>query len=744
MEIEIGANVTDDNSVGTVLANVTYPNSTIQQIELSNAGGDKYNYSFTIPYLKGKYNVTFIANDSWNNVNDTETTNFTLVDDVPPRVVLIHPWGSSCAGHYHDEDSDVDITVDVTDPLSGVDTILANITFPNQTLSINLSGFHYGLQSDDFETNSTGVNWSHANTTLAVGQSCYTDINETYPGKMFIALDGGVGPQGMDCAYNSIKRTDGNYDLNLSFDVIKMEDDTYFTLRSAPTDSLSASGLRVYISLIKEGGKMKYRLAYYNGTATYKDDIPNIHDTSGKFRIRRSNMTGTPEFNLYYWDGSWVESKFGNISLPGSLRTHFIQIKPGSSASNFGALNVTIDAFNISGDTYKFAIFNQTHDNGTYNVTIIANDTLGNVNDTVNSSFNITYVNDPPSRPFLTNPDPGDNVTGLFKIQWQQVTDDEDHKVRFNITLLNPDGSPNSTIVSDYGDINTYSYQWDTTAHPDGLYSMKITVYENETAEGRSNSDTLAGNFTIDNPIVIDVPKEASPVYRKGGEQFWVNFTYKDANPKNYTVTIYNSSATINLSSDICHTPNSYKNVSFNLNSTAADGWYNVSVEMYDNSSNYNISYQNNSVVKVTWESYSDSAHTAVCNDFQSYASEHTVYMFGEGFRPNTAYRIIFWDDGGAIRKTESKNSNADGNLSTSHTFVSGTDQAGTWYATVYYPNTHNPGSHDPNDPYLVADDTFEVADTAIPEFPEVVTAIAVCMLCAISYMVMRRKVGKR
>ncbi|MDD5447405.1 MAG: NosD domain-containing protein, partial [Methanocellales archaeon] len=35
-------------------------------------------------------------------------------------------------------------------------------------------------------------------------------------------------------------------------------------------------------------------------------------------------------------------------------------------------------------------------------------------------------------------------------------------------------------------------------------------------------------------------------------------------------------------------------------NLTAADGFYNVSVGMYDNSSNYNISYQNNSVVKDT------------------------------------------------------------------------------------------------------------------------------------------------
>ena len=142
-----------------------------------------------------------------------------------------------------------------------------------------------------------------------------------------------------------------------------------------------------------------------------------------------------------------------------------------------------------------------------------------------------------------------------------------------------------------------------------------------------------------------------------------------------------------------------------------------------------------------TWASYSDLDHLIPCDNFVSYADEHTVYMFGEGFRPSTPYKIIFWDGGGANRKTDNKNSEANGDLSSSHTFVAGTDQAGTWYATVYYPQSHSPGSHDPNDVYLVADDTFEVQEGAIPEFSTVIAAIAVGMLCAVAYMVMRRKV---
>ena len=103
--------------------------------------------------------------------------------------------------------------------------------------------------------------------------------------------------------------------------------------------------------------------------------------------------------------------------------------------------------------------------------------------------------------------------------------------------------------------------------------------------------------------ISIDVPTNESPVYRKGGELFWVNFTYTELNPKFYMVDVGNSSYVINTTT--VNYPaggiDRVANVSFNLSSTAADGWYNVSVEMYDNSSNHNISYENESVVKMSW-----------------------------------------------------------------------------------------------------------------------------------------------
>ncbi|MBW2980533.1 hypothetical protein KY360_03890 [Candidatus Woesearchaeota archaeon] len=81
--IEISANVTDNIAVHTVLANITFPNSTLEQIVLTNDVGGRYNNTFFIPGLEGPYNVTFIANDTYGNVNSSETTYF-IADETPP------------------------------------------------------------------------------------------------------------------------------------------------------------------------------------------------------------------------------------------------------------------------------------------------------------------------------------------------------------------------------------------------------------------------------------------------------------------------------------------------------------------------------------------------------------------------------------------------------------------------------------------------------------------------------------
>lgn len=83
--IEIAANVTDNEKVGGVVANITYPDGSSTLLTLvnttGNPGGGKYNASFTVPSINGRYNITFIANDTCaGNFNRTETTYFNTIN----------------------------------------------------------------------------------------------------------------------------------------------------------------------------------------------------------------------------------------------------------------------------------------------------------------------------------------------------------------------------------------------------------------------------------------------------------------------------------------------------------------------------------------------------------------------------------------------------------------------------------------------------------------------------------------
>ena len=151
------------------------------------------------------------------------------------------------------------------------------------------------------------------------------------------------------------------------------------------------------------------------------------------------------------------------------------------------------------------------------------------------------------------------------------------------------------------------------------------------------------------------------------------------------------------------------------------------------------------------WDSYQDSACTTQCDNFSDYGTQHTIYMYGEGFAADTAYRVVFWDQVDTTwynRDTVDITATADGKLGVAgtnpvaHTLVEGTDTDGTWYATVYDDQAYSPSDHDPNDSHLVYDDSFTVQSTAIPEFPTVMAAIAVAGLCFGIYYWMRRKLG--
>jgi hypothetical protein len=74
--ITIQATITDASGISSAKANITLPNGTIQQITLTNLTENNYSGTFSNLNLKGRYNITFIANDTLGYVNSSEKTWF--------------------------------------------------------------------------------------------------------------------------------------------------------------------------------------------------------------------------------------------------------------------------------------------------------------------------------------------------------------------------------------------------------------------------------------------------------------------------------------------------------------------------------------------------------------------------------------------------------------------------------------------------------------------------------------------
>ena len=86
--INISANVTDNNAVQNVSANVSWSTKK-QVVPLVNTIGNKYEGNFTNTSDVTTYNVKIIAYDSYGNLNDTETTFFLI--NTTTNVTITYP-----------------------------------------------------------------------------------------------------------------------------------------------------------------------------------------------------------------------------------------------------------------------------------------------------------------------------------------------------------------------------------------------------------------------------------------------------------------------------------------------------------------------------------------------------------------------------------------------------------------------------------------------------------------------------
>ncbi|MEE9203055.1 MAG: hypothetical protein V3U31_07670 [Dehalococcoidia bacterium] len=143
-----------------------------------------------------------------------------------------------------------------------------------------------------------------------------------------------------------------------------------------------------------------------------------------------------------------------------------------------------------------------------------------------------------------------------------------------------------------------------------------------------------------------------------------------------------------------------------------------------------------------TWESYRNTPRSIVWGTPPDYydSTYNVVYMGGAGFIQNQTYNIGYYDGSGNLIATDSsvKATGGAGNLKSQYSL--GTDQgaaAGTWHSTVYQDPATPPVTWDG---LGVADDQFDVVAAAIPEFPTVLSAIAVAAISFAIYDWLRKR----
>ncbi len=148
------------------------------------------------------------------------------------------------------------------------------------------------------------------------------------------------------------------------------------------------------------------------------------------------------------------------------------------------------------------------------------------------------------------------------------------------------------------------------------------------------------------------------------------------------------------------------------------------------------------------WDSYGDTGYVSALDTFDN--TQQTVYMHGTGFT-NTTYNVGYYDgtvsSGGNLIYTDSNINVTTGDLNSQYLLTTNKNaEDGTWHALVQptsatsFPSTYNLAVGSPDTYQLLANDSFTVQASAIPELPTVLASIAVAGFCLGIYYYLRKR----
>ncbi|PIN74135.1 hypothetical protein COV20_00795 [Candidatus Woesearchaeota archaeon CG10_big_fil_rev_8_21_14_0_10_45_16] len=507
--VEIAANVTDNVLVDTVLANLTFPNGTTETITLANGTNyiHKYNVSLNVGRRIGNYSVRFIANDSSNNINSTETTSFTVVDNVPPNVTdLIPATGSNFnLGAV----SVIQFSANISDDVY-ISQFYANLTYPNGSL-------------EQFTLNNNTGFFNKFNTSFAV-----PDKIGTYTLRFFANDTSNNRNSTQITTFTISDVTPPNVT-----DIKPVQSGSH-NISSVVEISVNASDVIIIDTVLAN-------ITYPNGSQE-KIFLSNSSGYFNKFNVSYivPNVVGVINITLFVNDTSdnLNSTEFTNFTTNDGTRpkTSVLIPPPGSTFAQNTNVSITVNVTdNIAVSTVVINVtlpngtrrqstltdadadglyyfnFTETPDTGSYNIRVIANDTNDNINRTTTRIFNVQDNNNPIVN--LISPADEAVVTALPVTFRCNATD---NTALSNITLyLNVTGvfAANQTIaVNGTNNQTNFSVSLD-----DGNYIWNCLALD----EG-GNPSFGSANFTVS---INTLPPAVTPLSPANGSTFNITDT---------------------------------------------------------------------------------------------------------------------------------------------------------------------------------------------------------------------------
>lgn len=495
--IEIASNITDNIALDTITVNITYPNSTTRDLTQTNVTGtDKFNLSFTIPYQIGTYNISWYANDTSGNINNSESTTFTAIDLTNLTVRVINPLSSS-SFQLH---SSILFTAIVEDDVA-VDTVLGNLTMPNGTSRLLTLGYH--TVDDIYNTTFTSANASGVYQLQIVANDTSNNLNDTQY-RNFTVVGQDLPSVTLNAPLNTFAQSSPSITLNCSAaDAQGITNITFYTNVSGTfaannTQDLTGTSNTTTTTLTSlTNGTYLWNCLTYDtnenpatGTSNFTfiiDDVPPQVSSLVPTNGTQYNEAESISLNATVTDNIQVSTVIATVFFPNGTQE-----------------NTTLSALgsNKYGSSYTLSSLE-----GSYNVSIFANDTAGNINNTQTTNFTIIATDESPVTTLISPANAYSTTTSTTtNITFSCNATDDVQLVNLSLYLTNKSNGNfafNQTSPIS-GTSNETNY---TTELPVGSYTWNCLSFDNA-----SQSD-----FDTNRTLTISAPSSSSSSSSSGG-----------------------------------------------------------------------------------------------------------------------------------------------------------------------------------------------------------------------------------